>query len=124
MWISVGTFVVLLVLIGLWLQQMKSRERALSVAKHACESKQAQLVDETVHFKGFRFSRGVGARLVIECRYDFEYSTDGQRRDPGRVLLRGSMVKQVRMEDRSTEIALSGKEAVIVPFRRREPRNE
>ncbi len=124
MWISLGTLIVLLVLIGLWVQQMKAREIALAVAKKACESKHAQLVDETVHFKGFRFAKRIGGRVPIERKYDFDYSLDGQSRHHGSVLLSGSRLKQIRMEEPSSERAASSQGAVILPFRKREPRNE
>jgi hypothetical protein len=124
MWISLGTLIILLVFIGLWVQQMKAREIALAVAKKACESKHAQLVDDTVHFKGSRFAKRIGARFPIERRYDFDYSLDGQSRHHGSVLLSGSRLKQVRMEATFAEGAASSQRAVILPFRKREPRNE
>ena len=124
MWISLITLLLLWVGVVLWLQQMKSRERALTVAQKACEARQVQLVDETIHFKGFRLARGMNGKVVIERDYHFDYSLNGQTRYHGRVLLAGSKVKQVRMDDGSSQHHASLKSARIIPFRKREAQND
>ena len=73
-----------------WWQLMRGRQRATVAAAHVCEQQGVQLLDETVSWRGVvRDGPGGWPGLV----FVFEFTGNGARRYPGRVLLgRGTRV--------------------------------
>lgn len=85
------TLLGLMLVIGLWLAAMRSRERALRAARGICKAQVVQLLDESVGLSGLRLRRHHG-RLQWMLRYAFEVSLDGQDRHAGHLWMAGRRV--------------------------------
>lgn len=88
--------VALLVVIGLWLKLSRARELATAEARRQCKRYGLQLLDETVGLGGLRLRRLNGQRM-LERRYDFEVSIDGDDREPGRLWVVGDTLTELRL---------------------------
>lgn len=86
--------VLLIALLGcivLWLEMLRSRERALTAARGLCQRHGVQLLDETVGLNGMRIRRRDG-RLEVQRRYGFEVSQDGSDRHRGHLWMAGGRI--------------------------------
>lgn len=81
----------LLAIVGLWLRLSRARDRAIQEARWRCQQHGLQLLDETVGLSGVRLRRFRGQR-VIERRYSFEVSIDGDDREAGHLWMIGNML--------------------------------
>jgi hypothetical protein len=88
--------VLLLGVAGLWLTLSRSRERAMGIARAQCRQHGLQLLDETVGLSGARLCR-ISGRLVLERRYGFEVSIDGDDRESGRLWMVGDALTGVSL---------------------------
>lgn len=86
------TLLFLMLVIGLWLAAMRSRDLALHAARGICRSQDVQLLDETVGLSGLRLQRREDGRLQWTLRYAFEVSLDGHDRYAGSVWMAGGRV--------------------------------
>jgi hypothetical protein len=79
-----------LVVIGVaWLRLSRARERAIQEARSRCQQHGLQLLDETVGLSGLRLRR-YGDQRVVERRYSFELSIDGDDREAGHLWMIGN----------------------------------
>ena len=103
MWIHQETLLLCLVIIAgavfFWRDALRAREAAVRVSRSACKSRDLQFLDDTVALTRLGVSRSEGGRLAFRRVYEFEFSTDGSRRYPGSVVLRGSHVESVFLPD-------------------------
>lgn len=83
---------------GLWYRAHGVREAAVAAAGWACRQLGVQLLDDTVSFRGLAIRRPRGAP-VIQWRYRFEYSRDGEDRWGGEVRCIGRRAVAIEMED-------------------------
>jgi hypothetical protein len=90
------TLLGLMLVIGLWLAAMRSRDLALHAARGICRSQDVQLLDETVGLSGLRLRRGQDGRLQWVLRYAFEVSRDGHDRHAGLLWMAGGRVVAMR----------------------------
>ncbi len=81
-----------------WYDSLRSRERAVKVARSACERDSLQLLDYTVACMRTRMGRDEGGRLVLRRDYRFEFSDDGNNRRLGTIVLLGTQVESLTME--------------------------
>jgi hypothetical protein len=89
-----ATFFLLLLLvaiIGTWLRLSRARDKAIQEASTRCQQHGLQLLDETVGLSGLRV-RHVHGRRVIERRYSFEVSIDGDDREAGHLWMIGDVL--------------------------------
>lgn len=78
--------------VWLWLDSIKVREVGVGAARHACRQEGVQLLDDTVVFRSLRLARDGDGRLKLQRVYDFEYSSTGNNRFRGSVMLLGQEV--------------------------------
>jgi hypothetical protein len=91
---DLATLLLLLVLMaiaGAWLVLSRARDRAIQEARWRCQQHGLQLLDETVGLSGVRLRRFRGQR-VLERRYSFEVSIDGDDREAGHLWMVGSLL--------------------------------
>lgn len=81
----------LLAIGGLWLTLSRARDHAIQEARLRCREHGLQLLDETVGLSGLRLRRLHGHR-VVERRYSFEVSIDGDDREPGHLWMVHNML--------------------------------
>lgn len=81
-----------LALAWFWLDGIKARDIAVSVARRACVAESVQFLDESVATASVRPARNEQGSLVLRRIYSFEYSDTGDNRHPGSVMLLGHEV--------------------------------
>jgi hypothetical protein len=89
-----ATLLLLLILVaiaGTWLRLSRARDKAIQEACTRCQQHGLQLLDETVGLSGLRI-RHVHGRRVIERRYSFEVSIDGDDREAGHLWMIGNVL--------------------------------
>ncbi len=94
--------IVLFILTLLWLDGARARELAIAIGKAACKRQGWQLLDDTVFMEriGIRWTtRGLRFRRMFR----FEYSADGTLREHGYVLLIGTELELIHMQNESQE---------------------
>lgn len=82
--------------LGAWSWSVNGRERVLAISHEVCQDLKLQRLDDSVALRGLRIVYAAG--LVLERRYEFEFSTDGADRRRGAVALRGSVLTWVELE--------------------------
>ncbi|QAU23374.1 DUF3301 domain-containing protein [Dyella sp. M7H15-1] len=80
---------VLVTIIGTWLRLSRARDQAIHEARSRCQQHGLQLLDETVGLSGWRWRR-FGDQHVVERRYSFEVSIDGDDRKAGHLWMMGN----------------------------------
>lgn len=94
--------ILLFVLTLLWLDGARARELAIGISKAACKRQGLQLLDDTVFMQriGLRWtSRGLRFRRM----YRFEYSAEGTLRQSGYVLMIGTELEIIHLQNESEE---------------------
>jgi hypothetical protein len=82
---------ILLAIAGTWLNLSRARDKAVQEARARCQQHGLQLLDETVGLSGLRLRR-YGDRRVLERRYSFEVSIDGNDREAGHLWMIGNVM--------------------------------
>jgi hypothetical protein len=104
-----GEGLLLLVLAGsawFWWDSLQKREIALAAARLACERAGVQFLDASVELRKLRLRRDDMQRARFYREFAFEYSTQGDDRQPGWVSLLGRRVVDVTLVEQN-----------VVPFR-------
>jgi hypothetical protein len=84
--------------IWLWVDSMRSRERALAASRRACAEVNAQLLDETVALAKLRLCRTSRGTMAL-CRvYEFDFTLDGENRRGGLVVMRGQLIEDLVLD--------------------------
>ncbi|GFZ94121.1 DUF3301 domain-containing protein [Dyella caseinilytica] len=128
---DLATLLLLIILLGLggtWLTLSRARDRAIQEARTRCQQYGLQLLDETVGLSGVRWRR-IGERRVVERRYSFEVSIDGNDREAGHLWMIGNTLTALvlptielytpELPDHSDGRANVAQSGNVVPFRRR-----
>ncbi|OUS30861.1 hypothetical protein A9Q99_04955 [Gammaproteobacteria bacterium 45_16_T64] len=80
--------------VGYWYYSAKSRELAISEAKRLCNLDQLQLLDQTVALQRQWLARNNNNRWFYCRQFIFEFTTTGEQRYQGRILvIAGKVVK-------------------------------
>ena len=94
-------FALLLVLLLLgWFafDAMRVREKAIGIARAACDRQGLQFLDFTVQGARLRIARDADGRAALRRTYCFEFSEDGTNRRTGTVVMLGSKVESLQFE--------------------------
>ncbi len=91
-------FIVLVAIIAFWWDSASAYENAYQAAKKMCESNGVSLLDDTLARNKISLCRHVNGYMQFCRRYRFEFSTDGEQRYKGRVILQGKVVETVEMD--------------------------
>lgn len=73
-----------------WSAGRAAAERATGLGRDACRRADVQLLDQSVHLLGMKPCRLDDGWLGWERTFRFDYSRDGDDRQSGRLVLRGS----------------------------------
>ncbi len=90
--------IIMFVLVMLWLDGARARELAIGIGKTACKREGLQMLDDTVFLErtGLRWtSRGLRFRRMFR----FEYSTEGILRQNGYILLIGTELELIQLQN-------------------------
>lgn len=88
----------LALLVWLWQDTLRARERAIQVATATCQQQQLQWLDATVSLQRIRVGRCTQGRACLQRTFVFEYTADGDHRQHGFVLMNGLQVASVGLE--------------------------
>ncbi len=91
-WSAIAFFLVLF-----W-RGLGAREAALGAAQRHCEKLDVQWLDGNVALQSIWFKRDGQGRLCLRRIYLFEFSSTGERRYAGSVVMLGRRVQSVQLE--------------------------
>lgn len=80
-----------------WWDSLKVRERAIRLALRACEDAKMQLLDHTVALKKIWLGRRPNGRIALLRFYEFEFSSTGDERHKGLIVVLGMAQQYVTM---------------------------
>ncbi len=100
MWTLGDLFILILVVsvVGLWVQHDRFRRRALSLARQATEKADVQLLDQSVSLRRVGLGRDDRGWPLITRRFGFEFSRSGFDRYRGHVEFRGPHLSEVELD--------------------------
>ena len=81
----------------LWYDSLNVRETAVSATKAACTSEDLLLLDDTVAILRISLGRDSDGVLRLRRIYNFEYSDTGNDRSAGSIVLLGSRVLVINL---------------------------
>ncbi len=81
--------------VAFWYAGRGAAETATRVGQAACSRAGVQWLDQSVHLVSLRLSRGSDGWLGLERHFGFEYSTGGDDRRSGRIVLHGRRLRSV-----------------------------
>ncbi len=91
--------IILLLLIGYyWSDSTKTREIALGFVKNHCRKIDVQLLDEYVALNGFWLKRDENGKIRIWRSYQFEFTSTGNERYNGKVILLSRIITSVHLD--------------------------
>jgi len=92
----------LLVIAGLgavyWWQSGLFKGKARQLATEHCRQLGLQLLDQSMVITGFWPTRTSAGNFAFRRTYQFEFSSTGDRRYPGRLILEGMTLKSIKLE--------------------------
>lgn len=95
---SLISLIVLFLLAMLWLDGARARELAIGISKAACRRQGLQLLDDTV-FRERLGLRWTTKGLRFRRMFRFEYSTEGTLRRKGYILMIGTELEVIHLQD-------------------------
>jgi len=81
-----------------WLSAREIKDVALKAVKDYCEEVDVELLDESVVLRGFWFKRDKRGSVKLWRSYMFEFSSTGDDRYKGKVILLGNKTESVQLE--------------------------
>jgi hypothetical protein len=81
-----------------WVNAQKAKEIALIKAKAHCLAMDVQMLDEYVALHSIKLKRDGSGKIQLQRSFTFEFSSTGNERYNGKVLLLGRRVDSVYME--------------------------
>ena len=82
-------------LAGAWWKSRAAQERALRAARDYCKMMDLQLLDECAAECSWRLGRDDKGSLCLERHYQFEFTSTGEERYLGEVVMKGQQLQQV-----------------------------
>jgi hypothetical protein len=81
-----------------WSNAMKAREIAYAAVVVHCQKMEVQLLDDYVALTGFWLKRDDYGKLVGWRSYQFEFTSTGEERYQGKVVLVGKKVTNIQLD--------------------------
>ncbi|GAB5499034.1 MAG: DUF3301 domain-containing protein [Pseudohongiellaceae bacterium] len=85
-------------LLAFWWHSDRIKSLALQQVNRVCRQQALQLLDQTMVLRGLWVVRSPSGVLVLRRRYQFEFSSTGQARYRGEVILLGQQIISLDME--------------------------
>ena len=87
--------IVAVTLLAFWFAGRAAAETATRLGQQACTRAGVQWLDQSVHLLAMRLRRGPDGWLGLERHYGFEYSSGGDDRRAGRIVLQGRRLRSL-----------------------------
>lgn len=84
-------------LIGYWLDNMRTTELARGIGRNACERAGVLFLDDSVIMSKIRLRLQRGQPILFR-EYRFEFTSDGSRRYSGRIVMLGKHLQEVELD--------------------------
>jgi len=81
-----------------WWSASRGKDYARQVGRRTCEAEGVQFLDDTVVLTRIALRRGADDRPAIYREYRFEFSSEGDRRYHGEIVLLGRILQRVTLE--------------------------
>ena len=90
----------LIIVAGLcyWSAAKATQELAYHAVKHRCQHLQIQMLDDYVALQNIHFKRGHQGQMQLIRTYGFEFSSTGNERYHGQIILSGRKIQSIQME--------------------------
>ena len=85
-------------LVGFWGQSDKIKRLALHSVLLRCRGERLQLLDQTLVLRGVWPARHENGYLVLRRRYSFEFTSTGEMRHKGEVVMHGQQLSQLHFD--------------------------
>jgi hypothetical protein len=85
-------------LFSFWWHSDRIKSLAMQRVYQVCNEQQLQLLDQTMVLKGISLKRDDTGIVGIHRRYEFEFTTTGEKRHRGRVSLLGNTMLSLELE--------------------------
>ena len=87
-----------------WMDSARSREIATGTCKVVCGREQLQFLDDTVSLQRIGLARDPRGSVRVRRSYRFEYTTSGERRYQGLLVMLGGQLEVLNMDRPGTDI--------------------
>ena len=93
-------FVIIFILLAIsyWYQSQKVKELAYQAVKAHCQAVQVQMLDDYVAIQHISVRRGNTGRLCLQRTFGFEFTSTGESRYNGQIVMLGKQVGTIVME--------------------------
>ena len=81
-----------------WWQGQKIKEIALKRTRKHCQELELQLLDDNINLRGFWLKRDPKGQIRVWRSYNFEFSSTGDERYAGRVIMLGNQVTDLHLD--------------------------
>ncbi len=81
-----------------WWNSGRFKGRARSLAIGHCQQFGLQLLDQSMVIRGIWLERAAGGNLALRRSYQFEFTSTGEQRYQGLLVLRGMNLKSIELE--------------------------
>jgi len=88
---------IIVLLIHHWWQSQKIKEIALQHTLRKCKELDLQLLDASINLRGLWLKRDNEGKIRIWRSYNFEFSSTGDERYPGKVVMLGNRITNFEM---------------------------
>ncbi|MDC1435955.1 DUF3301 domain-containing protein [Gammaproteobacteria bacterium] len=96
---------IFILLVMYWWRISEQKTFAIRNAREYCKGRNVQLLDQTLVFQGLRLEKMHNKRRKFLCRvYEFEFSSNGEDRYKGEIILSGFNFLRVILEMDELEI--------------------
>lgn len=82
----------------LWWNAQGVKQIALSATKAYCKKMDVLLLDDGIALRGFWVKRNRAGKLCLWRSYDFEFTSTGDERYAGTIILLGRLVEDIRLQ--------------------------
>jgi hypothetical protein len=96
--LEAATLLITALAVLVWVDSLRSRERALGAGRDACARYGLQLLDDTVSIAGLGMARDAGGMLRLRRTYQFEFSDTGNNRRSGSIIMLGAELQDLQLE--------------------------
>ena len=86
------------VMVGMWWKAYQAKERALAAVKYRCKLLDLQFLDQNVALVKVKLKRGEWGTVQLWRKYSFEFSSTGDERYQGDVVLLGAKILEINLD--------------------------
>ncbi len=85
-------------IVSFWWQSDRIKSLAMQRVYHHCRNQNLQLLDQTMVLKGIGLQRDESGSLRLRRRYTFEFTSTGEMRHQGWIILLGNSIVSLELE--------------------------